>query len=204
MTVMRSLVPVVALTIVAALWTPTEPVSAKPADPTSFNVDPAHSGVLYRVMHLDASPFWGRFNKVSGKISIDDENLDAANVEITVDATSVDSNSAGRDRHLSNQDFLNVKQFPTITFKSKSVKKVGESKYEITGALTLVGKTNTITFLAERTGAGNVNPRFGYRVGFEAVFTIKRSDYGMSYGVKQKILGDEVRMVVALEGTVAK
>lgn len=167
------------------------------ADVETYAVDTTHSAVLFRIKHLNASNFYGRFNDFDGRITFG-EGDDAANqIEVTVKAESVDTNNDGRDKHLRSPDFLNVKQFPTISFKSKSFKKEGTGKYKVTGDLTLHGVTKEIT--ADLTHVGtSEGERFGKRCGFEAIFDIKRSDYGIKY--MPEGLGEDIRLLVALEG----
>jgi len=166
--------------------------------PRELQVDPLHSSVVFRVRHLDAAWFYGRFNRVGGSFRFDPDG--GSFVRVEVDAKSVDTNSEGRDRHLKSQDFLNAVQFPKITFESTSVKKTGDDTWRVTGDLTLCGKRREVSFDARHTGSGKVSERFGFRAGFAAEVTIERSDFGVSYGIQQKVLGDEVRLIIALEG----
>lgn len=202
MTVMRNIVPAALLAVLVTGWpSQSNDDSAPRTDvPAGVEIDGGHSSVVFRCLHLGVSPFWGTFDKVSGSIAIDEANLGDAKVSVTVDTTSVDSNNSGRDKHLLGPDFLNAKQFPTATFESTSVKRIGDDTFAITGKFTLVGKTKEITVTAKRTGAKNIGGRFGYREGWEADFTFKRSDHGMSYGVERGMIGDEVRMILGIEG----
>ncbi len=194
-------VPAAALTAAAfqpspALVAPS--TSSAPSEAVKFKIDGGHSSVLFRVKHFGVSNFYGRFNKVSGEITWDAASPEASSISIEIDAASVDSNDKGRDDHLRNTDFLSAKEFPTITFKSKSVKKVGE-KLELTGDLTLHGVTKSVTTTVEVTGAAETP--FGYRAGFEANFDVKRSEFGVS-GVPGGV-GEDVRITVALEAVKA-
>ncbi len=191
-------VPAVALTA-ASLTPASAPVAASAtSEAVKFKIDSGHSSVLFRVKHFGVSNFYGRFNKIGGEISWDAKNPEASSISIEIDAASVDSNDKGRDDHLRNTDFLSAKEFPTITFKSKSVKKKGD-KLELTGDLTLHGVTKSVTTAVEFTGEGETP--FGYRAGFEASFEIKRSEFGVS-GVPGGV-GEDVRITVALEGVKA-
>ncbi len=167
-----------------------------------FDVDNAHSSVLFGVKHLELSHVYGRFNKVSGKFTFEGKSLDDCSIYIKINAGSVDTNSKKRDRHLKSQDFFNSKQFRDITFKSTSFKQLEPSKYEVTGDLTLHGKTKSVTTVVEHTGTGDKGGNFGFRSGFETTFTIKRSDFGMNYMIGGG-LGDEVRLIVSIEGRAA-
>ncbi len=166
----------------------------------ALSVDGSHSSVIYRISHLGVANFYGRFGKIDGTFAMDPANPSSATFDVTIDAASIDSNNAQRDQHLKSPDFFNVKQFPSITFKSKDVRKVG-SDFEIAGEMTLLGMTKPVTAKLVHTGSGDKGGRFGYRSGCEATFTFKRSDFGMNYGIKDGVLGDEVMVIVAIEGT---
>lgn len=165
---------------------------------TAWKVDSGHSSVVFRVKHLKVSHFFGRFNKIEGELDFDPKAPEKATIKISVDAASVDTNSAGRDKHLRGPDFFAVKQFPKITFASTAVKKTGENTYDVTGDLTLHGVTKSITVKATHTGTGP-GMRGETRTGFLINFTVKRSEYGMKYGVDKGVLGDEVELTIGLE-----
>lgn len=191
-------VPAVALTAAALQPAASAASSTVAAEATKFKIDSGHSSVLFRVKHFGVSNFYGRFNKVSGEITWDAKNPEASSISIEIDAASVDSNDKGRDDHLRNTDFLSAKEFPTISFKSKSVKKKG-AQLELTGDLTLHGVTKSVTTTVDLTGEGETP--FGYRAGFETTFDIKRSEYGVS-GVPGGV-GEDVRITVSIEGVKA-
>lgn len=167
----------------------------------AFKVDSGHSSVVYRIKHSNVAYFYGRFNKISGSFSIDPSDASKNAVDVTIDADSIDSNNAGRDKHLKSQDFFSTTEFPTITFKSKSWKSTGtvdgEAAFDVVGDLTLLGKSKEITVQIRHTGTGA--GRSGELAGLEAKFTIKRTDFGMNAMVG-KGLGDDVTVVVGLEG----
>jgi polyisoprenoid-binding protein YceI len=168
---------------------------AAPAAADDYAIDPTHTAVLFRVKHLGVSYTYGRFNEVEGTFKLKDGLPDA--IQVTIQAKSVDTGNKKRDDHLRGPDFFNVKQFPTITFKSKAVKRTGTDTFEVTGELSLHGKTKEITFAAKKIGEGK-DPWGGYRAGAELVFTVKRSEFGMTY--MPDGIGDDVRIVVGVEG----
>lgn len=171
------------------------PAAAPAAAAEPFAVDAMHSSVIFRIKHLNVSYFYGRFNKVAGSFKLDG---DASSLDITVDADSVDSNSADRDKHIKSQDFFSVKEFPTVTFKSASAKKGAGEAIEVAGNLTFHGVTKPVTVSVTPTGQGT--GRGGATVaGFETTFTIKRSDFGM--GGMTGSLGDDVTITVSLQGS---
>jgi len=163
--------------------------------PGTFEVDPVHSSALFRVQHFKAGYFHGRFNAVSGTIVFDEGNPSGCAVEVSVRADSVDTANPKRDEHLKTADFFNAAEFPTLSFKSKSVKGTGKGEFEVTGDLKIHGVTKPVTVKASHTGTGK--GRGGELVGFETVFTVKRSDFGMNY--MPGALGEEVRITIALE-----
>ena len=110
---------------------------------------------------------------------------------------NVDTAVEKRDTQLKSPDFFNAGEHPTISFKSKSVKKLKEAVYEVSGDLTLLGKTLPITTEVHATGAGK-DPWGGFRMGFETSFSIKRSDFGMNFMMGG--VSDEVNLTVSVEG----
>ena len=168
-------------------------VRAPAAD--SYQVDPIHSSMVFRVKHMGATNFYGRFNNITGSFTLDDDPSKNS-FQVQIQTESVDTAVKKRDDHLKSPDFFNTKQFPTITFKSTQVKKAGGDALDVTGDLTLHGVTKSVTAKVTKTGTG----KFGGRslAGVEANLTIKRSDFGMNFMLEG--IGDEVRITVSLEG----
>ena len=173
-----------------------------PSGARSFTVDAVHSKALFRVMHMGAGQFWGRFNDVSGTFSFDPSNLATAKFDITIAIESVDSGNGDLDKHLRSPDFFAAKDFPTMTFRSTALEGASATGGVLKGDLTMKGVTKPVTAKLEFTGMSEKGR--GMKSGFEAIFTIKRSDFGITYGVDKGAIGDEVRVTVALEGNLAK
>lgn len=178
------------------------PAPARAVAADVFKVDSAHSSVTYRIKHLNVSYHHGRFDQVEGTFLLDQNDPSSSSISLSVPADSINSNHAGRDKHLKTPDFFSAKEFPTITFKSTEVTKKGEANgetaFEVTGDLTLLGKTKPVTAEVRLTGQGP-GMKGGEVAGLETTFVIKRSDFGMNYMVG-KGLGDDVTITVALEG----
>lgn len=176
------------------------PVSSKSglAEAAVYKIDDVHSSALFRVHHLGAGQFWGRFNGVSGTMGFGDGGVPTA-FDVAIATESVDTAAPNLDAHLKTPDFFNVKEFPSMTFKSASVTRKSDGSYEVTGDLTMHGVTKSVTAALEVTGIADMG--MGARAGVEAVFTVKRSEFGMKYGLEKGTLGDSVRVVVGLEGT---
>jgi polyisoprenoid-binding protein YceI len=164
-----------------------------------FQIDPVHTSLIYRIRHLQSSYSYGRFNKPAGTFSYDAAAPEKTRFELTVSPADIDSGDPQRDTHLKSPDFFNARQYPTITFKSTSVKKAADGKLEVTGNLTLHGVTKPLTvpltYVGTTPGGGATGPT---RVGFEGMVEFKRSDFGMNQLLEAA--GDEVRMIVSLEG----
>ncbi len=164
----------------------------------TFTVDAAHSSIIFRIKHLNTSYSYGRFNDISGSFAIDKKSPAKSSLNLEVKTASVDTANAQRDTHLKGPDFFNVKQFPTATFKSKSVKLGGApGTMDVTGDLTINGVTKPVKATIELTGEGPT-PFKDYRAGLETTLTLKRSDFGIKF--MPEGVGDEVKLVVSLEG----
>ncbi len=161
----------------------------------SYVIDSGHSSVVFRVTHMGAAPFYGRFNDIKGEFSFDGDNPEKSTFSVEIDPASIDTNSKNRDGHLKSPDFLNVKQFPKLTFKSKSLKKDGDG-WKLVGDLTLHGVTKEVAADFDWVGTGE--SRGQVKGGFGAEFKIKRTDFGMDYMVGP--LSDEIVIMVGVEG----
>src|SRR5436305_12162 len=162
----------------------------------TFKVDPVHSFVLFSVQHLGVANTYGRFNDISGNVVFDKDNPSKSSVELSVAVESLDTNNSIRDRSLNGPDYLNAKQFPTLTFKSTRVEGSGDT-LKISGDLTIHGVTKPLTVDFKKGGEGK--GVFGeMRGGGETRFTIKRSDFRMNF--EQGEIGDEVTVILSLEG----
>ena len=144
-----------------------------------FKVDPAHSFVRFKIQHLGYSWMWGGFNDVDGAFSYDAADPGASTIDITIQTASVDTNHAERDKHLRSDEFLDVKNYPTATFKGTRFTPNGTGG-RLEGELTLHGVTRPVVIDVEKIGEGP-DPWGGYRAGFFGTTSLKRSDYGMSY-----------------------
>lgn len=182
---------------------PQETAAEKPSkqEAVTYSIDPTHSMALFRVQHLGAGAFWGRFNGVSGTIVHDRSAADGLSLEVAIDISSVDTGNEGLDDHLKSPDFFAAEEFETATFRSTKAKKTGDNDYEVEGELTMRGVTRPIT--VEIEWVGTKATQRGTRCGFETVFTVDRTDFGIDYGAEGNMLGVDTRIVVSMEGVVA-
>jgi polyisoprenoid-binding protein YceI len=170
-------------------------LAASPAHADSYAVDPVHSAIIFGAQHMGAGYSWGRFNKFEGTFVMDDDPSKCS-VQVTAQATSIDTGNENRDKDLRGPSWFNVEQFPEISFKSTKVNKTGDDMWEVTGDLMFHGVTKPITVQVKRTGMKEMRGKM--RVGLMTEFHVNRNDFGMS-GMPGGI-GDEVRLIVALEG----
>ena len=169
-------------------------------DPATITLDPVHSVALFRIQHLEAGLFWGRFKALEGTVKWTMEPTAAPVFDITAKISNADTGSEKLDGNLQGPNFFNAKEFPTITFKSTGATAAGDRHWMVKGDLTLHGVTKPVEVDCVATGIGT-GPA-GTKVGFECNLTLKRSDFGMKWGVEKpaKALGDEVKLIIALEG----
>lgn len=178
----------------ALLLATTLPLAAHAAD--SYTADPFHTYTHFSVSHLGFSTLQGRFDKSSGKITLDRAAKSGA-VDITIEAASLSSGYAKRDDHLRSPDFFNATENPNITFKSGSIKFKGDTPATVEGNLTLLGVTKpvTLTIDAFKCGTNPMNKK--ELCGAAASTQIKRSDFGMKFGLPA--IGDDIKLVFEIE-----
>ncbi len=166
---------------------------------TAWKIDDTHSMGLFRVQHFGAGMFWGRFDGVTGTITTSGTPMETLALNVVIDTNSVSSANKDLESHLRIPDFFSVKEFPEMSFVSTSAKKLEGSTWSVNGNFTLHGITKPITVNIELTGQSE--SARGNKIGFEAVFTIDRSEFGMTYGTEKNSIGKSVRIIVALEAT---
>lgn len=150
--------------------------SVRAAD--EYKYDNVHSSVSFKARYFDISWIHGRFNEVEGKFSIDKEKPENSKFELTIKADTVDTNNKARDEHLRQADYFDTKQFPTIEFKSTSVKP-GTGGYEVTGDFTMHGVTKKVTFVMAASKEVEMKQmgKEVRRMGFSTELKLKRSDF---------------------------
>ena len=160
----------------------------------TYKLDSSHGKITWSVKHLGFSTYVGQFTNVSADLTLDPANPSASTLTATVSIADVSPDSQGLKNHLQTPDFFDAAQFPTATFKATSIAidKDDASEADVTGDLTIRGVTRPVTLEVKFNQAG---PSMGgaYRVGFDGETTVKRSDFGVSYGLGVG-LGDDVEL----------
>jgi polyisoprenoid-binding protein YceI len=165
-----------------------------------FSLGPAHFSIVFSIAHNNMSYTYGMFRQAQGQVVLDRANPAATQFQLTINADSIDTNNAQRDQHLKSPDFLNVAQFPTITFQSTSCTLDNQPnmvKYMVTGNLTMHGVTREITLPIQMLGEGPGAGGRGYNAGFITQVELKRTDFGMSN--LTNVVGDAVGITVSFE-----
>jgi polyisoprenoid-binding protein YceI len=167
------------------------------AEPASFQIDPMHTFVYFEVVHFGTSTVRGRFNDVSGTITYDEAER-KGKADITVLTTSIDSGVEDFNEHLKSPDFFDAANTPKARFTSDSFEFEGETLRSISGQFTLLGKTLPLTLEAKRFNCYDQPVLKARMCGGDFETTIKRSQWGMNWGIDMGI-PDEVRVLVQIE-----
>jgi len=169
----------------------------------TWEMDPAHSSVQFKVRHMTVSSVKGDFSKFRGVVTIDDKDITQMKVEMSIEAASVNTDHAQRDDHLRGPDFFDVVKYPAITFVSSRVIKADGDKLKVTGDLTLHGVTREITVDVEGPTAEVRDPGGNFRRGATATAKINRRDFGLAWNKVLDsgglVVGDEVNIYVEVE-----
>ena len=173
-------------------------VAQAQAAPEVYAYDPLHTQVLFSINHMGYTNVHGRFNKLKGGFTLDEQNPETATADITIDAASVDLPDATWMEH-TREKFLEPEKFPIITFKSTGVKRTGDKTATMTGNLTLHGVTRPITLMVTLNNIG-INPMMQSQkdAGFTVTGMIKRSDFGIAAYIP--MVGDEVALTIEVDG----
>jgi len=162
-----------------------------------YELDPTHTYPNFEINHLGFSTMSGMFTSSKGSFEMD-QDKGTGSVSVTIDAASIFTGFKKRDDHLKSPDFFNVNEFPEITFKSSSVKFKGKTDATVKGKLTIMGVSKDVTLMVDNIVCGN-NP-FSKKptCGFNATTKVKRSDFGLKYGLPA--IGDDVAIRLEAEG----
>jgi polyisoprenoid-binding protein YceI len=185
----RPLLPIALLAIAACS------VQAQTAE--TYRIDPVHSIVEFKIRHLGISWVKGVFREFAGGGAFDPAHPENSHIEVIVQAASIDTGTEKRDTHLRSPDFFNAGKFPTLSFKSTKVEKLGANRYSVTGDFTLLDQTRPVTVEVETSDAAPGLEPGEIRRGGETAFKIKRSDFGMAGMVGP--IGDEVQISLSFE-----
>ena len=177
--------------------------TATSAPAATYEIDAAHSSVGFKVKHLVVSNVRGAFNSFNvEEMEFDGEDPANWKVSATIDAASIDTGNQDRDDHLRGEDFLNVAEYPQITFVSVAIQPSEDGLYALHGDLTMHGVTKRIVLDLEHNGTIE-DPWGGTRSGFTATGEIDRRDFGLTWNKAIEaggvVVGDEVKITLEIE-----
>jgi len=167
------------------------------AEPVNYTLDSAHTQVAFSIDRFGFNHVLGRFENVTGTMVIDEANPANSSVSATIQVASVDSSNDTRDEHIRGERWLNAAQFPTIEFRSTSVRLTGERTAEVTGNLTLLGQTHPVTLNVTLNNIGGTPNRPSDRLaGFSATGSLSRAAWGSTTAQAPNMIGDLVTIQI--------
>jgi polyisoprenoid-binding protein YceI len=162
----------------------------------TYQLETAHSQLLFAIEHFGLTEYYGRFDRLSGTLNYNAAKPEASSVSVSVETGSVDTPSDRLNAELSGPNVFDAAKFPDATFKSTSVTRTGPGTGTITGDLTLHGVTKPVTLDATFTGTAEMPMGGSNALGFSANATIKRSDFGLTGMTWNAFVGDNVKLIV--------
>jgi len=176
--------------------------TATPAIST-WNVDSTHSVVEFKVKHMMISNLKGNFTKVTGALSLNENDLTQSTVEAEIEIASIHTRDEGRDGHLKGEDFFHAEQFPTMKLKSTHVAAKADGELVVTGDLTIKGVTKSVQFAVEGPSLATKDPWGNTRIGLSATTKINRKDFGLTWNAALEagglMVGEDVSITLDLE-----
>ncbi|HZW04068.1 MAG TPA: YceI family protein [Anaerolineaceae bacterium] len=167
-----------------------------------WTIDPAHSRIEFLVRHMMISKVRGVFDQFSGTVALDEENPENTSVEVQIEAASINTRDERRDAHLRSADFFDAENYPYLTFRSKDVKRLGETAARMTGDLTIRGITHAVVMDVEFNGLAR-SPWGTESAGFTAHTKINRKDWDLTWNQALEtggvLVGDDIEINIELE-----
>ena len=168
----------------------------------TWNLDASHSSIHFSVRHLVIAKVRGQFTRWSGAFTVEDGDFSRAKVTATIDASSIETGVADRDKHLKSADFFDVASFPEIKFESTRIEAAGKEHWKLIGNLTIHGVTREVTLQVEHSGQAK-DPWGNQRLGFAAKTSIERKEFGLTWNqvldAGGVMIGERVDIEIDLE-----
>ncbi len=178
------------------------PVTA-PTALSTWKIDPSHSAAEFKVRHMMISYVRGKFSGLSGVLKLDENDYTHSAIEVSIPAASVSTVDDKLDAHLKEEDFFDVEKFPVITFKSVSIRSLGDRDYEVTGDLTIRGVTNSVILSVNDLSQPSKDPWGNQRIGLSASAKINRKEFGLVWNAPLEfggvLVGDEVTIALDVQ-----
>jgi len=175
---------------------------------STWQIDPAHTAAQFAVKHFMISTVRGEFKAVTGTITWDDQDVTRSSVNVTIDATTVNTGEPKRDADLKSDKFFDVGEYSTITFKSTKVEPAATGKLRVTGDLTIHGVTKSVVLDVDGPSASVKDPYGKTRSAISATTRINRQDFGVKWNANMDgggvVVSDDVNITIDLEMTKQK
>ena len=163
---------------------------------STWKIDPSHSAAEFKVRHMMISYVKGKFSGISGVLTLNEDDYSRSTVKVTIPAASVSTVDDKLDAHLKEADFLDVEKFPTLTFKSTSIRSLGDRDYEVSGDLTIRGVTKSVILSVNDLSQPSKDPWGNQRIGLSASAKVNRKEFGLVWNAPLEfggvLVGDEV------------
>jgi polyisoprenoid-binding protein YceI len=173
-----------------------------PLGPNEWRIDGNHSAASFSVRHLMVSTVRGQLGRISGTIEYDGKDVRSIKTDVSIDVNGINTQNDGRDKHLRSDDFFDVANHPTITFKSKRVEPGADGNFKLIGDLTIRGTTKEVSLDVDGPSPVVKTQRGGLATGASATTKIKRLEYGLKYNSMVEagpVVSDEVTITIDLE-----
>lgn len=164
----------------------------------TWKIDPNHTASQFAVRHLSISTVRGQFNKTTGTVTYDPKDPSKTTMDVTIDATTVNTRIDGRDKDLRSPNYLDVEKYPNITFKSKRVEAAGSGKLKVTGDLTIHGVTREVVLDVDGPSQVLKDPKGNQHMGASATTKINRKDFGVG-SAPAAMIGEEINITIDAE-----
>jgi polyisoprenoid-binding protein YceI len=169
---------------------------------STWEFDKSHSSIKFKIKHMAITTVWGSFDSFTGSVNLDDKDITKSTIEVTIDATSVNTNEPKRDTHLKSPDFFDVAKYPTAKFVSRKVEKTAGG-LKIIGDLTMKDVTKEVTLAVDGPTPTIKDMMGNQRMGASAQATINRNDWGVSWNKVMEagslLVGQNVDLILEVE-----
>jgi polyisoprenoid-binding protein YceI len=170
---------------------------------TTWNIDPAHSTAEFKVKHMMISNVKGSFKGITGVLKLDEADPSRSSIEATIPVPTLVTGDDQRDAHLKSADFFDAEKYPTFTFKSTEVGRVGAGEHAVTGELTMHGVTRVVSFAVDGPSEPGKDPWGNTRIGLSATARINRKDFGLSWNAALEsggvLVGEDVTITLEIQ-----
>lgn len=163
----------------------------------TWQIDPSHTTIGFSARHAMIAKVRGRFTEFNGTLTLDGQTPANSSAALTIMSASIETQNPDRDAHLKSGDFLDVEQFPTITFTTTSVNAKSPDTFIVSGILDIHGVAKPVDITWELVGV-NTDPWGGIRIGFEGHAEISRKEFGLVWNVALEtggvLVGDTIKL----------